>query len=115
MKFIHDHVPDICLRAFAQGDIGQDFSGAAENRGVAVDGGIAGAESDVVRAEIAAEREPLFIHQGLDWAGIDGTAALGQGLEMQRRRHEGLPRTRGRVENDVFSSHISRMAVSCAE
>ena len=88
--------------AFAQGDVGQDFRRATEDRRVAIDRGVAGAEPDIVRPELAAERQPFFIHQRLDRAGVDGTFALGQGLEMQRRRHERFARAGRRVQDDVL-------------
>ena len=88
--------------AFAQGDVGQDFGGAAEDGRVAVDRGVAGAEADVVRAELAAERQPFLVDQGLDRAGIDGAPALGQGLEMHRRGHQRFARAGGRVQDDVL-------------
>ena len=88
--------------AFAQGDVGEDLRGAAEDRRVAVDRGVAGAQADVVRAELAAQRQPLLVHQRLDRAGVDGALALGDGLEMQRRGHQRFARAGGRVEDDVL-------------
>jgi hypothetical protein len=58
-------------RAFAQRDIGQNFGGAAEDRRVAIDRGVARAEADVVRAELAAERHPFLVDQRLDRAGVN--------------------------------------------
>ena len=87
---------------FAQGDVGQNLGGAAENRRVAVDRGVAGAQPDVVRAELAAQAEPLLVDQGLDRAGIDRAFALRDRLEMHRRRHQRFARAGGRVEDDVL-------------
>ena len=81
MEFVHDDFLDVGAGAFAQGDVGEDFGGAAEDRGVAIDGGVAGAEADVFRAEFAAEGEPFLVDKGLDGAGVDGALALGEGLE----------------------------------
>ena len=92
----------LACRAFAQGDVGQDFGGAAEDGRVAIHRGVAGAQADVVRAELAAQRQPLLVHQRLDRAGIDRALALGDGLEMQRRRHERFARAGGRVQDDVL-------------
>ena len=102
MELVHDDLLDVGLGAFAQGDVGQDFRGAAENGGVAVDGGVAGAEADVVRAELAAEGHEFLIDKGLDRAGVNGAAALGEGLEVERGGHERFARAGGRVEDDVF-------------
>ena len=44
---------------FAQRDVGENFRRAAEDRRVAIDRGVAGAEADVVRAELAAQRHAI--------------------------------------------------------
>ena len=102
MEFVHDDLLHIGRRAFAQRDVGEDFRGAAEDGRVAIDRRVAGAEADVVRAELAAEGHELFIHQRLDRAGVNGAPALGDGLEMQRRGHERFARPGGRVQDDVL-------------
>ena len=102
MEFVHDHFLHVGRRAFAQRDVGEDFRGAAKDGRVAIDRGVAGAEADVVRAELAAERHELFIHQRLDRAGVNGAPALGDGLEMQRGGHERFARPGGRVQDDVL-------------
>ena len=102
MEFVHDDFAYVGGRALAQGDVGEDFGGAAEDGGVAIDGGVAGAEADVFGAEFAAEGEPFFVDKGLDGAGVDGSLALGDGLEERRRRDKGLAGPGGGVEDDVF-------------
>jgi hypothetical protein len=89
-------------RAFAEGDVGEDFGGATEDGGIAVDGGVAGAEADVVGAELAAEGEPFFVDEGFDGAGVDRTPALGDCLEMERGGDERFAGAGGGVEDDVF-------------
>ena len=79
MEFVHDDVPHVGRRAFAQGDVGQDFGGAAQDGRVAIDRGVAGAEADVVRAEFAAEGHALLVDQRLDGAGVDRSAGPGRG------------------------------------
>jgi hypothetical protein len=102
MEFVHDDFLDIGLGAFTQGDVGEDFRRAAQNRRVAVDGGVAGAEADVFRPEFAAEGEPFFVDKGLDRAGINRAFPPGQRLELRRRRHKRFSRAGGRVEDDVL-------------
>ena len=92
----------LASRAFAQRDVGEDFRGAAKDRRVAIHRRIAGAEADVVRAELAAERHELFVHQRLDRAGVNRAFSLGEGLEVQRRGHERFARPGGRVQDDVL-------------
>ena len=84
MEFVHDDLLDVGLRAFAQGDVGKDLGGAAEDWRIAVDRRIAGAQADVVGTELTAQPKPLLVHQGFDRTGIDGAFALGDGLEMHR-------------------------------
>ena len=55
MELVHDHVVHRGLRAVAEGDVGEDFRGAADDRGVVVDGGVAGNYANVFRAENVAE------------------------------------------------------------
>ena len=88
--------------AFAQRDVGEDLGGAAEDRRVAIHRGVAGAQADVVRAELAAQRQPLLVHQRLDRAGVNRALALGDRLEMQRRGHQRFARAGGRVQDDVL-------------
>ena len=102
MKFIHDHLAHPGGRAFAQGNVGEDFGGAAQDGRVVVDGGVAGAQADVVRAKITAKSHEFLIHQGLDGAGIDRAFALGNGLEMEGGGHEGFPGAGGGVKDDIF-------------
>lgn len=88
VKLIHHDVLDLRVGAFAQGDVGEDLGGATQDGSVPVDGGIAGAETDVVGAEFTAERHPFLIHKCLDGARVDRSPAGGEGLEMQGGRHE---------------------------
>ena len=102
MELVHNHLLGRGLGALAQGDVGQDFRRATEDGGVAVDGGVAGAEADVVRAELAAEGHEFLIDKSLDRAGIDGAPSLGDGLEMEGGGHERFARAGGGVEDDVL-------------
>ena len=102
VELVHDDLLHVGLRPLAQGDVGENLGGAAEDGGVAVDGGVARAQADVVRAELAAQAEPLLVDQGLDGAGVDGALALRKGLEMHRRGHQRFARAGRRVEDDVL-------------
>jgi hypothetical protein len=89
-------------RAVAEGVIGEDLGGAAEDGRVAIDSGIAGGHADVFRAEVAAEGEEFFIHQRLDGAGVNGAVALSEGAEVHGCGDEGFARAGGGAEDDVF-------------
>jgi hypothetical protein len=65
MELVEDGIAERALVAFAEGEIGEDFRGATEDGGVAVDRGVAGAEADVVGSELAAEGEPFSLTRAL--------------------------------------------------
>ena len=67
-----------------QRQVGQDFRGAAEDRRSAVHARIARHHSHVFRTKISAEREELFVDQGLDRAGVDRTITGTERFEMER-------------------------------
>ncbi len=102
MELVHHHLLNVRLRPFAQRNVGQDFRRAAQQRRIAIDRGIPGAQPNVFRAKLAAERQPLLIHQRLDRAGVDRALALRNRLEMQRRRHQRFPGTRRRIQDDIL-------------
>ena len=91
VELVHDDVRDVGERPLAQGDVGENFGGAAEDRRIAVHRGVAGAQADVLRAELAAQGEPFFVDERLDGAGVDRAFSLSQRLEMQGGGHEGFP------------------------
>ena len=80
MEFVHNDFLDVGLWAFAQGDVGQDFRRAAEDGRLPVDGGVAGAQPDVFRAELAAQSQPLLIDQGFDRAACTWSVCPAPGL-----------------------------------
>ena len=102
VKLVHDHVLHVGRRAFAQRDVREDLRRAAEDRRVAIHRRVARAQPHIFRPKLPAEREPLFIHQRLDRAGVNRPPSLRQALEMQRRRDQRFPRAGGRVEDDVL-------------
>ena len=76
MELVHDDVVDFSLITIAQRDISKDFGGAAKDGCAAVDGGVASHHADIFGAEVAAEREELFVDQRLNRTGIDRLATL---------------------------------------
>ena len=103
MELVHDHVVHWGLRAVAEGDVGEDLGGAADDRRVAVDGGIAGDHADVFRAEHVAEREEFLVGERLDRDGVVGAAALAEGFELKGEGDERFPGAGGGVEDDVVA------------
>ena len=102
MKFIDDHILNTRIFTLPQGDVCKNFGRAAEDGGITIDGGVPGAEADLVRPELATQRQPLLIDQRLDGAGVDGAFALGERLEMQGSRNQRFSGAGGRVENHVL-------------
>jgi hypothetical protein len=102
MELVHDYVVQVGVRALAQRDVRQDLRRAAKDRRVAVHRGVTGGQAHVVRAELPAEGQPLLVHQRLDRAGVDRAPALGDALEMQRRRHQRFARAGRCVEDHVL-------------
>ena len=86
--------PSVGRGAFAQRDVGQDLRGAADDRGVLVDAGVAGDHADVLGAEDLAQGEELLRDQRLDRGGVVAALPAGHGLEVRGDGHQGLARTR---------------------
>ncbi len=103
MELVHDDVVHGGVRAVAEGDVGEDFSGAANDRSRVVDGGVAGDHADVFRAEDVAEGEEFLVGEGLDRDGVVGAAALAEGFELEGEGDERFPGAGGGVEDDVVA------------
>ena len=80
VELVHHHVVHVGVRALAQGDVGEDLGGAAQDGRVAIHRGVAGGQAHVVRPELAAQVAPLLVHQRLDRAGIDRAPPLRERL-----------------------------------
>ncbi len=77
MKFVHNNVLDVGSGAFTKSDVGEDFSGAAKDGGVAIDGSVAGGQTNILRAKVTAEGHEFLVDQCLDRASVNGALALG--------------------------------------
>ena len=91
VELVHHHQVDGGVGTLAQSLVGQHLGGAADDRGLGIDGGISGQHAHPVGAEHLAQREELLRHQGLDRRGVDRTTAGGQGGELGARRDQALP------------------------
>ena len=54
------------------------------------------------RPELAAKREPLFIHERFDGARVNRPFSLDQRFEMQRSGHQRFARAGGGIQDDVL-------------
>jgi hypothetical protein len=103
VELVHHHVADGGVGAFAQGDVGEDLGGAAQDGRAAVDGRVAGREAHLVRAELAAQPHPLLVDQRLDRARVDGPLPTRERGEQHRRRDQRLAGPGRRVQDDILA------------
>ena len=88
MKLVHDDLAEGRVGPQAESILSEDFRRAAENRGIAVDGGVARGQAHIIRSKITAESEKLFIHQRLDRTGVNRAPPRGQRPEVKGRRDQ---------------------------
>ena len=101
VELVHHHVVHRRLLPLAQRHVGQDLRRAAQQRGVAVDGGVARRQPHVLRAELPAQGHPLLVDQRLDGTGVDRAPPAGERREVQRERGQRLAGAGRRVQDDV--------------
>ncbi len=104
VELVHHDQADVGRAALAQRDVGQDLRGAADDRGVGVDRGVARQHPDVVGAEDLAEGEELLAHQRLDRRGVEADLVLGQGGDVGTDRDHRLPGPGRRGQDDVAAT-----------
>ena len=103
MELVHDHVVHRGFRTVAEGDVGEDLGGAADDGRVVVDGGVAGDHADVFRAEHVAEGEEFLVGERLDRDGVVRAAALAEGLELEGEGYQRFSGAGGGVEDDIVA------------
>ncbi len=103
VELVDDGDVDGRFGTVAQRPVGEDLGGAADDRCVGVDGGVAGDHPDAIRAEVAAEGEELLADERLDRCGVDAALALRERREVGGGGDERLPRTGRRVEDHVVA------------
>jgi hypothetical protein len=102
VELVHDHVRRVDAR-HAQRHVRQHLGGAADDRGVRVDAGVAGEHPHPLGAEGVAQREELLRGEGLDRAGVEGAPPLRRRLELQAEGDERLARAGGSGEHHVLA------------
>ncbi len=103
MEFVHGDQSHVGVAAFAQGLIGEDLGGAADDRRVRVDMAVAGDHAHLVAAEHRHQIEEFFGYQRLDRGGVVRAAAGAQGREMHAEGDQRFARAGGRVEDHVIA------------
>jgi hypothetical protein len=114
VELVHDDQADVGVRALAQRLVGQDLRGAADDRRLAVDGGVAGHHPDVLGAELRAQREELLAHQRLDRRGVEAAPALRQRPELRAAATIDFPLPVGVDRMTWLPLTTSSSASSCA-
>ena len=104
VELVHHDEPHVGGAALAEREVGQDLGGAADDRGIGVDGRVAGEHADVVGAEDLAQREELLADEGLDRRGVEAHLVLGQRRGVGADRDQRLPRAGRRREDDVVAA-----------
>ena len=102
VELVHHHVVHRRLLPLTERHVGQDLGRAAQQRGVAVDGGVAGGEPHVLGSELAAQGHPLLVDERLDGAGVDRAPPAGERREVQRERGQRLARAGRCAQDDVL-------------
>ncbi len=101
MKLIHDHRFNSRPVTAGKGDVGEDFRRAAEDRGPRVHRRVPRHQAHVVRPVLPAEAEELFIHEGLDRAGVNGPLSPAEGKEKEGPGNERFARSGGGLQDHV--------------
>ena len=76
VELVHDHLVHRRPAALAQSQVGENFGGGADDRGLAIDSSIASGHPDPLPAKFAGQIEKLLRHQRLDRSGIPRAAPL---------------------------------------
>ncbi len=101
VELVHHHLADVGLGTLAQRDVGQHLGGAADDRRLGVDRGVAGQHADVLGAEDVDQREELLRDQRLDRRGVERAPPLGQRREVRAGGDQALPGAGRRGEDHV--------------
>ncbi|MCB5294732.1 hypothetical protein BJQ90_04201 [Arthrobacter sp. SO3] len=101
VELVHDDGAEFCGGTLAEGDVGQDLRGAADDRGVLVDAGVAGDHADVLGAEDLAQGEELLRDERLDGSGVVTALSARHGLEVHGDSNKGFAGTGGGRQDHV--------------
>ena len=105
VELVHDHQPHGRPDAVPQGDVGEDLSSAADDRGTCVDGGVARHHADVLATEGGAQVEELLADQRLDRRCVEAAAAGGERREVSADGDQALARAGGCGHDHVRARH----------
>ncbi len=101
VELVHHHRVHGRVLPFAERDVGEHLRGAAQDGGVAVHGRVSRRQTDVLRAELTAERHPFLVDERLDGAGVDGAVSPRERGEVEGGGDERFPRAGRSIQDDV--------------
>ena len=93
VELVHDDLAQVRILALAQGNIGENLRGAADNGRLRVDGGVAGNHAHVLGTKNINQVKELLRHQRLNGGGVVGALTGRQARKMRGNSHSGLTGT----------------------
>ena len=93
MELVHNDLAEVRILTLAQGDIGENLRGTADNGCLRINGGVAGNHAHVFGTKNIDQVKELLRHQRLNGGGVVGTLTGRQAREVRGNSHSGLTRT----------------------
>ena len=112
VELVHDDLAEVRILALTQGNVSENFRGAADNRRLRVDGGVAGNHAHVLGTKNIDQVKELLRHQRLNGGGVVGALTGRQARKMRGNSHSGLTRTgRGRQHHVMAGGNAQNSLV----
>ena len=93
VELVHNDLAQVRILTLAQGNIGENFRGAADNRRLRINGGVAGNHAHVLGTKNINQVKELLRHQRLNGGGVVGALTGRQARKMRGNSHSGLTGT----------------------
>ena len=103
VELVHNDLAEVRILALAQGNIGENLRGAADNGCLRVDGGVAGNHAHVLGTKNIDQVKELLRHQRLNGGGVVGALTGRQARKMRGNSHSGLTRTGRGCQHHVMA------------
>ena len=103
MELVHNDLAEVRILTLAQGNIGENFRGAADNGRLRINGGVAGNHAHVLGTKNIDQVKELLRHQRLNGGGVVGALTGRQARKMRGNSHSGLTRTGRSCQHHVMS------------
>ena len=103
VELVHNDLAEVRILTLAQGNIGENLRGAADNGRLRVDGGVAGNHAHVLGTKNIDQVKELLRHQRLNGGGVVGTLTGCQARKVRGNSHGGLARTGRGCQHHVMS------------